>query len=194
MTTKVYAAISEVTKALAKEGIQKNQKNQHQGFNFRGIDQVYGALAAKLPAAGLVIIPRVVSKDVTEKVNNRGNAMFYVTLEVEYDLVSTEDGSTHTARVLGESMDSGDKATSKAMSAAFKYLCFQLFSIPIEGQEDADAETHEVYVPITDLLQRAKTARAVLDLWNGLSKEDQDTYKDDFSARKAELKQAAEAA
>ena len=194
MTTNVYKAISEVTKALAKEGIQKNQKNQHQGFNFRGIDQVYGALAAKLPAAGLVIIPRVVSKDVTEKVNNRGTAMFYVTLEVEYDLVSTEDGSVHTARVLGEAMDSGDKATSKAMSAAFKYLCFQLFSIPIEGQEDADAETHEVFVPITDLLQRAETIRAVVKLWNGLSAEDQETYKDDFSTRKAELKKAVEAA
>jgi hypothetical protein len=41
-------------------------------------------------------------------------------------------------------MDSGDKATNKAMSAAYKYAAFQIFAIPTEGNPDADAETHEV--------------------------------------------------
>jgi hypothetical protein len=44
----------------------------------------------------------------------------------------------------GEAMDSGDKATNKAMSAAYKYACMQAFSIPTEGDNDADAHTHEV--------------------------------------------------
>jgi hypothetical protein len=41
-------------------------------------------------------------------------------------------------------MDSGDKATNKAMSAAYKYAAFQAFAIPTEGDNDADAHTHEV--------------------------------------------------
>jgi len=41
-------------------------------------------------------------------------------------------------------MDSGDKATNKAMSAAYKYMAFQTFAIPTEGDNDADAHTHEV--------------------------------------------------
>lgn len=41
-------------------------------------------------------------------------------------------------------MDSGDKATNKAMSAAFKYACMQAFCIPTEGDNDADSKTHEV--------------------------------------------------
>ena len=41
-------------------------------------------------------------------------------------------------------MDSGDKATNKAMSAAFKYAAFQAFCIPTEGDNDADAHTPEV--------------------------------------------------
>jgi hypothetical protein len=41
-------------------------------------------------------------------------------------------------------MDSGDKATNKAMSAAYKYAAFQAFSIPTESDNDADASTHVV--------------------------------------------------
>jgi hypothetical protein len=41
-------------------------------------------------------------------------------------------------------MDSGDKATNKAMSAAYKYMAMQLFCIPTEGDNDADSSTHEI--------------------------------------------------
>jgi hypothetical protein len=41
-------------------------------------------------------------------------------------------------------MDSGDKATNKAMSAAYKYAAFMAFAIPTEGDNDADATTHDV--------------------------------------------------
>ena len=71
-----------------------------------------------------------------------GGNLFYVTVEAEFDLVAAEDGSKHTIRTFGEAMDSGDKATNKAMSAAYKYACFQAFSIPTESDNDADAHTH----------------------------------------------------
>lgn len=41
-------------------------------------------------------------------------------------------------------MDSGDKATNKAMAIAFKYACFQIFCIPTEEMKDPDAECHDV--------------------------------------------------
>lgn len=41
-------------------------------------------------------------------------------------------------------MDSADKATNKAMSAAYKYAAMQAFCIPTEGDNDADAHTHDV--------------------------------------------------
>ena len=41
-------------------------------------------------------------------------------------------------------MDSADKATNKAMSAAYKYAAMMVFCIPTEGDDDADAVTHEV--------------------------------------------------
>ena len=48
----------------------------------------------------------------------------------------------HIVKTFGEAMDSGDKATNKAMSAAYKYACFKAFSIPTEGDNDADATAH----------------------------------------------------
>lgn len=40
-------------------------------------------------------------------------------------------------------MDSGDKATNKAMSAAYKYACFQAFAIPVDGN-DSEKDSYEV--------------------------------------------------
>lgn len=140
----VYQAIADVMRTMAKTGISKDRNNTAQGFKFRGIDDVLNALARVLAEHRLCILPRVVSRAVTERTNAKGNALFYVTLEVEFDLVSAIDGSAHTVRTVGEAMDSGDKATNKAMSAAYKYMAIQTFAIPTEGDNDADATTHEV--------------------------------------------------
>jgi hypothetical protein len=140
----VYKAIAAVTAAMAKEGIGKGRKNQQQGYSFRGIDDVYNVLSGMLATAGLCIIPRILSRVCEERTTKSGSALFYVTVEAEYDLVSAEDGSKHTAKVFGEAMDSADKATNKAMSAAYKYMAFQTFAIPTEGDNDADAVTHVV--------------------------------------------------
>jgi hypothetical protein len=129
---------------MSKVGISKDRKNDAQGFKFRGIDDVLNALSRVLADQELCILPRVISRAVTERANSRGNALFYVVLEVEFDLVSARDGSTHTVRTVGEAMDSGDKATNKAMSAAYKYMAIQTFAIPTEGDNDADATTHDV--------------------------------------------------
>lgn len=142
---KVYAAISAVAKEIASTGISKDRVNKVQGFNFRGIDQVYNALAPALVTHGLVILPRLTERTCTERINKNGTALFYVVVKAEFDFVSTEDGSIHTVTTYGEAMDSGDKATNKAMSIAYKYAAFQAFCIPTEETAiDADAEVHQV--------------------------------------------------
>lgn len=140
----IYQSIAHVAAELSSIGIGKTSRNQSQGFAFRGIDAVMNTLAPLLSKHGLVVLPRVLARHCVERANQKGTALFYVVVEVEYDLVAASDGSRHTIRVVGEAMDSGDKATNKAMSAAFKYAMFQTFCIPTEGTPDADAETHEV--------------------------------------------------
>jgi hypothetical protein len=138
----VYSGIAAVMLAMSREGISKSRRNEQQGFRFRGIDDVQNALSRPLADNHLCILPRVISRTVNERTNAKGTALFYVVLDIEYDIVSALDGSTHTVRVVGEAMDSGDKATNKAMSAAYKYMALQVFCIPTEGDNDADATTH----------------------------------------------------
>lgn len=140
----VYTAIAAVAGKMAKEGISKSRTNNEQKYKFRGIDDVYNALAPLLSEHKLCILTRVLDRDLVERKTAKGNPLFSVTLKVEFDFVSAEDGSKHTITTYGEAMDTADKATNKAMSAAYKYACLQAFCIPTEGDNDADANTHEV--------------------------------------------------
>lgn len=140
----VYKAINAVQAELAKTGIGKDSTNTFDNYKFRGIDAVYNALSPLLAKHGLCILPRMIGRSCEERQSQKGGALFYVTVEAEFDFVCAEDGSTHTVKTYGEAMDRGDKATNKAMSAAYKYAAFQTFAIPTEGDNDADAQTHEV--------------------------------------------------
>jgi hypothetical protein len=143
-TPAVFRAIAAVAGAMAKEGIAKDKRNSQQGYNFRGIDDVCNALAPVLSEFGLVILPRVLQRIETERETKSGGALFNVVVEVEFDFVAAEDGSRAVVKTFGEAMDSADKATNKAMSAAYKYACMQAFCIPTSGDNDADATTHDV--------------------------------------------------
>lgn len=164
---KVYQAINAIQADLAKTGIEKTRRNQQgSGYNFRGIDDVYNAIAPLLATHKLCILPRMLSRHCDERLSKSGGSLFYVTVEAEFDFVSSEDGTKHTVKTFGEAMDSGDKATNKAMSAAYKYAAFQAFAIPTEGDNDADAHTHFVapsniepdsMIALFDAIHNAKT-------------------------------------
>lgn len=142
---KVYQAIQAVAAEIAQSGIGKKRENKQQGYAFRGIDEVLNALAPLLPKHGLVIVPRMLTRECVERQTAKGNPLFTVTVEAEFDFIATEDGSKHTARTFGEAMDTADKATNKAMSVAYKYAAFLTLCIPVEGMaEDADTITHEL--------------------------------------------------
>lgn len=151
----VYAAIAAVMEDVGHEGIAKDRRNESQKYSFRGIDDVYNALAPILAKHHLIIVPRVLSREKTERVSmkddGRGNVkesvLFYVVVHVEFDIICATDGSKHVASTWGEAMDSGDKATNKAMSAAYKYMAMQTFCIPTEGDNDADASTPDEVRP-----------------------------------------------
>lgn len=140
----VYKSIAEMTGEIATIGIGKTNKNQQQGFTYRGIDDIYEVLAPYLAKHQLLCLPRVVSRSVTEKTNAKGTTLFYVSVTVEYDFISAKDGSKVTTRMEGEAMDSGDKATGKACSYAYKNNAIQVFCIPIEPALDPDAVSHTV--------------------------------------------------
>lgn len=141
----VTKAIAAIIKALGVEGISKDRKNLQQGYSFRGIDQAYNALSPLLAEHQLVIVPRMLERQVWERESAKGNALFYVVVTAEFDFISAVDGTMVTARTFGEGMDSADKATNKAMSAAYKYAVWQTFCVPTEGAgTDSEDDSHDV--------------------------------------------------
>lgn len=123
--------------------VSKTSKNQQQGFMFRGIDAVMNALAPALVKNKCFVVPEILDQTREERQTFKGGTLLYSICKIKYTFYA-EDGSNISAVVIGEGMDSGDKATNKAMSIAFKYACFQVFCIPTEEMVDPDAECHEV--------------------------------------------------
>jgi hypothetical protein len=125
--------------------IGKNQKNAQQGFKFRGIDDMLNALYPALTKHGVFMTPRCVKEEheIKEVIRSSGKPGIdkYVNLLMEYDFYA-EDGSKVTVGPIpAEGIDSGDKATNKALSAALKYALIQTFTIPTEDMTDGDSET-----------------------------------------------------
>jgi len=138
----IFKALSAVQSDLSKVGIGKNQENSHQGYKFRGIDDVLNTLAPIIAEHGVLIIPNVLNKDIKTIKTSRGGIASHVILEVGFVLYDQEgDSICHTA--YGEAIDTSDKAVNKAMTAAYKYFLFQAFCIPIDGVEDADSQQLE---------------------------------------------------
>jgi len=158
---KVYESIASVSAELAHSGISKDRNNLQQGYKFRGIDDCLNALAPLLAKHHLVLLPEVLERDKAERETKQGGALFYVTVKVKYVFVNTEDFSKHDVITYGEAMDTADKATNKAMSAAYKYAVIQAFCIPTEGDNDADATTYDVKAsPVRTVMQSKQTAQA----------------------------------
>ena len=155
---KVYQAINAVAADLGKRGIAKLQTNTQDSYQFRGIDDVYNGLSPALASHGLCILPRVLERVSADRAGDQGNLLVSVSVKVAFDLVSVEDGSVHVIESYGEALDSGDKATSKAMTAAFKYAVLQAFCIPLTGMGDADATSHR--------LQKADHAAEPVQGWD----------------------------
>lgn len=125
------------------KAIGKDKKNQQQGFKYRGVDDVMNALQPVFAEMLIFCTPKVIDVQREERTTKNGGAMTYTVVTVEYTFYAV-DGSSVSCIVCGEGMDSADKSTSKAMSIAFKYACFQLLCIPTEDTApDPDAEYHE---------------------------------------------------
>lgn len=137
----IFESIAAVMGEIGAVG--KNSKNQQQGFMFRGIDAVMNALSPALIKYKVFVVPEILEQTREERTNTKGTTLIYSICKIKYTFYA-EDGSNISAVVIGEGMDTGDKATNKAMSIAFKYACFQVFCIPTEEMVDPDTEVHEV--------------------------------------------------
>ncbi|MBA4699198.1 MAG: ERF family protein [Ruminococcus sp.] len=141
----IYGAIAGVIADVGAVG--KDKVNKQQGFKFRSVDDVYNALHPALAKNKVFIVPEILeqTREVVGETRN-GAKMTLVICTIKYTFFA-EDGSYIESIIIGEALDTGDKATNKAMAIAYKYACFQVFCIPTEEMTDPDAESPEVPAP-----------------------------------------------
>ena len=135
-TPLIFKKIIEVMADI--NAIGKDRRNQQQGFQFRGIDDVMNELHSSLAKCGVFVLPKVLEETRTTGKTSRGGDMFYTRLKINFGFYA-EDGSHVDAVVIGEAMDTGDKASNKALSIGLKYAMLQVFCIPTEDEKDPDA-------------------------------------------------------
>lgn len=148
------AAISNVAKQVGAVG--KTGTNTAQNYKFRGVDAVINAVAPALREHGLVLFPEVLSATYDTAPNKSGGLNQIARLMVKYTAQAI-DGDPIVSIVAAEAFDSGDKATAKAMSVAYRTYLIQLLCLPTD-EPDPDESSYEVGV-------RARTPRATNDDW-----------------------------
>lgn len=155
----IYEAISRCMEEIGAVG--KDAVNKQQGFKYRGIDAVMNAINPALTKNHVFIVPEVLDQSREERTTKSGGALIYSVCRIKYTFYA-EDGSCIEAVTVGEGMDSGDKATNKAMAIAFKYACFQVFCIPTEEMKDPDAETPDTEKPQLNPKHRTRRSHSLI--------------------------------
>lgn len=145
-TPRIFSAIAGVMRdvgAVAKEKEFESPIGKKGNYMFRGIDDVMNALHPAMVNNKIFVVPEILEQIRETRISKSGVQMQVSICKIQYTFFA-EDGSSVYATVIGEGMDTGDKATNKAMSIAFKYACFQVFCIPTEEMQDPDAERPEL--------------------------------------------------
>lgn len=122
--------------------IGKDRKNQQQGYNFRGIDDAMNALHHLFADEGVFITTEVLEQTREERQNKSGGLLIYSILKVRFTFHAL-DGSMRICEMIGEGMDSGDKASNKSLSVALKYALLQMFLIPTKEFIDPENDNPE---------------------------------------------------
>jgi hypothetical protein len=150
--------------AIMKEigAVGKDQQNTVQNFKFRGIDQFINALHPACVKHGVFVNPQNVSykselKEVTRS-NGKAGVDKHVELLTSYTFIAEDGSSVTLGPIPAEGLDSGDKATNKALSAGLKYLLIQTFLVPTEDMAEGDADNPEHGAPAKKEADKAPPA------------------------------------
>ena len=138
----VYEAMAA---AMADTGyVQKRGRiSEGASYTFAGERHILEEVRPCMVRHGLFIYPsRVIAVEMDEYTTTRGNHMNLVTITQEYVLAHAS-GTFLTLQVAGAGADSGDKATPKANTGAFKYAVRQSFALETGDDPDKDSSDEQ---------------------------------------------------
>lgn len=134
-TTSLVKELLLIQKELDK--IEKDGKNNRQGFEYVSEAQVKAKLQNKLADHGIMIIPHYEVLNTWTNQTNKGNTMNYVSVMGKFKL--TNGTEEFIGSMPGIGMDSGDKAIYKAETGAQKNFLMQLFLMSTGDDPENDS-------------------------------------------------------
>jgi hypothetical protein len=149
------------------QAVGKNNRNQQQGYDFRGIDAVINAVGPAFRKHGIIATPLKSEARYRDVQTVNGKPSRECTVSVTYRFYGPA-GDFIDAEVPGESMDFGDKGAPKAMSVAYRIALLQVLCIPTHEVEP-DASTYE-RAPAEKVWDPVEQA-ALVEAWTAAIKE-----------------------
>lgn len=144
-TRTIWERVNAVLAALPTISKDGKAPDSMGGFAFRSIEDITGALKTPLANHGVTIVPTVVQRIDSERRTSNGKSLWVTDLLIRFDFYGP-DGDTLSAEMWGCGSDSGDKATQKAVTAAFKSLLTVTFCIS-DNAMDAERYDHAADSP-----------------------------------------------
>lgn len=136
---KIHAAMIAIMEDVGAVG----KSGQNRDYKYRKVDDVYAALQLVMAKYKVFTTSEILAESTEERTSKSGGNLIYRKLTIRYTFWHGEDGSSVQSTVIGEGMDSGDKASNKAMAVAHKYALCQAFCIPTDEPKDPEVDSHE---------------------------------------------------
>ncbi len=130
----IYQRLAEVRKTVS------YLKKDNDSFQYKYVSssQTLGNLSAKINEMGLILIPEIISQEITEHKNSKGNTEFFTKLNMNFIWVNIDEP---TDRVVchwtAQGIDNAEKGIGKALTYAEKYFMLKFFNIATD-KDDPD--------------------------------------------------------
>lgn len=132
----IFTAIIAV---MSQIGYVKKQRSPNLNYSFAGEAALIAALRPDMVEQGIFMTVSKISNVVQrEYTTAKGTAMVNVSLVLTLKFYHAPSGTFIEVEAAGEGSDTGDKATAKAMTAAYKYALRETFCIETGDDPDKD--------------------------------------------------------
>lgn len=167
----IAAKLVQVMKACGY--VQKGSENKEQKYKYVSAAAIAEKVNQALVEANLVSIPEFSILSEKEKSTSRGGIWQLITVQCKLQIIDADSGESVTVVSLGTGTDPGDKATSKAQTAAMKYAWLTALNIETGDEPEADSKTDQQTFtnappPPVMMLPNSPRVQEIISMWQSL--------------------------
>lgn len=134
MSLNIYQRLSNVRKTCS----YLRKENEGYQFKYVSSSQTLGHLHNAINENGLILIPEIVSQEIQETTNQKGNKEFFTKLNMVFTWVNIDNPDDKiVCQWTGQGLDNAEKGIGKALTYTEKYFLLKFFNIATD-KDDPD--------------------------------------------------------